>query len=60
MESTTTQMTDTELVDRLRRAAGIWFKNTDLLLLEELIRRYGYALIESASKQRIHQDDNPG
>jgi hypothetical protein len=33
-------MTDIELVERLRKAASIWFKNEDLLLLEELIRRY--------------------
>lgn len=40
MESTQDQMTDAELVALLRRAAQIWFKNTDLLLLEELISRY--------------------
>jgi hypothetical protein len=28
-----------DLVMKLRRAAGIWFKNEDLLALEELIRR---------------------
>lgn len=28
-----------ELVARLRKAGNVWFKNTDLLLLEELIRR---------------------
>ena len=33
-------MTDAELIDHLRRAAGIWFKNADLLLLEELVKRY--------------------
>jgi hypothetical protein len=33
-------MTDDELIEILRRAASIWFKNDDLLLLEELIRRY--------------------
>lgn len=33
-------MTDEELVSQLRRAASTWFKNSDLLLLEELIRRY--------------------
>lgn len=33
-------LTDKELIDQLRRAGNIWFKNTDLLLLEELIRRY--------------------
>ena len=33
-------MTDEELIGHLRKAAAIWFKNDDLLLLEELIRRY--------------------
>ena len=33
-------MTDAELVEQLRRAASIWFKNEDLLMLEELLRRY--------------------
>ena len=33
-------MTDDELIALLRKAAGIWFKNTDLLLLEELIKRF--------------------
>ena len=33
-------LTDAELVNALRRCAGIWFKNSDLLLLEELIRRF--------------------
>lgn len=28
-----------EVVDRLRRAGHTWFRNEDLLLLEELIRR---------------------
>lgn len=28
-----------ELIDHLRRAGSIWFRNSDLLLLEELIRR---------------------
>jgi hypothetical protein len=40
MESSYTKMTDGELIGALRQAASIWFKNTDLLLLEELIRRY--------------------
>ena len=43
------QMTDTELVEQLRRTAAIWFKNSDLLLLEELIRRY------ARLKKRINQ-----
>jgi hypothetical protein len=29
-----------DLIERLRRAGSVWFKNEDLLLLEELIRRY--------------------
>ena len=33
-------MTDAELIARLRQAASTWFKNSDLLLLEELIKRY--------------------
>jgi hypothetical protein len=33
-------VSDEELIEHLRRAASIWFKNDDLLLLEELIRRY--------------------
>jgi len=33
-------MTSSELIEHLRRAASIWFKNDDLLMLEELIRRY--------------------
>jgi len=35
------QMTDAELIEELRRAASIWFKNDDLLLLEEMIKRFG-------------------
>jgi hypothetical protein len=31
---------DDEIVEQLRRAASIWFRNEHLLLLEELIRRY--------------------
>ena len=33
-------MNDEDLIEALRRAASIWFKNQDLLLLEEFIRRY--------------------
>jgi hypothetical protein len=36
----TEELSDLELIEQLRRAASIWFKNTDLLLLEELIHRY--------------------
>ena len=34
------ELTDAELIERLRRAASIWFKNSDLLLLEELLKRF--------------------
>ena len=37
-------MSDEELIEALRRAASIWFKNSDLLLLEEFIRRYNRAV----------------
>jgi hypothetical protein len=33
-----------DLVAQLRKAAGTWFKNSDLLLLEELIRRVNLLL----------------
>ncbi len=33
-------LTDEELVNALRRCASIWFKNSDLLLLEEFIKRF--------------------
>ena len=29
-----------QLIEQLRRAAATWFKNSDLLLLEEFIRRF--------------------
>ena len=58
MEPAPTEMTNTELIDQLRRAASIWFKNTDLLLLEELIRRYRYANSRSTPEQPVHQDDS--
>lgn len=43
MESVNTSikdLSDEALIDILRRCAAIWFKNSDLLLLEEFIRRY--------------------
>jgi hypothetical protein len=36
---TVRDMPTPELVDALRRAAAVWFRNDHLLLLEELIRR---------------------
>jgi hypothetical protein len=33
------EFSDDELARRLREAAAAWFKNEDLLMLEELIRR---------------------
>lgn len=34
------EMTDKELMDRLKHEGAMWFNNTNLLLLEELFRRY--------------------
>jgi hypothetical protein len=31
---------DPELMDRLKHLAAQWFNNTDILVLEELFRRY--------------------
>jgi hypothetical protein len=36
------RLTDEELIEQLRRAAATWFKNSDLLLLEEFIRRFNH------------------
>jgi hypothetical protein len=35
-------MPDDELIELLRRAASTWFRNSDLLLLEEMIRRLNH------------------
>lgn len=40
-------MDNRELIEQLRRAASVWFKNSDLLLLEELIRRFEKATKET-------------
>ena len=37
------ELSNAELIEQLRRAAATWFKNSDLLLLEELIRRFNNA-----------------
>lgn len=36
-------LTDDELFDALKRLASMWFKNSDILILEELFRRYKHA-----------------
>ena len=41
-----------DLIAQLRKAASIWFKNSDLLLLEELIRRV-YILL--ATKEKVDE-----
>lgn len=33
-------LTDDELMDKLKTLSAQWFKNDDILLLEELFRRY--------------------
>jgi hypothetical protein len=40
MESTARALTDKELMDALKHEGAMWFNNTNLLLLEELFRRY--------------------
>jgi len=35
-----TPESDDELIAHLRRCASIWFKNIDLILLEDFIRRF--------------------
>jgi hypothetical protein len=51
-------MTDAELISHLRRAASTWFKNSDLLLLEELIKRYRnlYHAVESMQTTNRRMD----
>lgn len=38
------QLSDPELMDRLKHLAAQWFKNDDILVLEELFRRYNRAI----------------
>lgn len=40
MEPVERTMTDDELFDALKHLAAMWFKNSDILILEELFRRY--------------------
>lgn len=51
MESASRKMTIEELTDRLRRAAYIHFGQEEILALEELIRRYKYAVTRQAPEQ---------
>ena len=43
-------MTDDELIDQVRRAAYVHFGKTDLLALEELLRRFKRAKKEGEPK----------
>ncbi len=36
-------LSDDELFDKLKHLASMWFKNSDILILEELFRRYNQA-----------------
>lgn len=40
MESAQGSLTDDQLIERLRHQASIWFKNDDIVLLEDFIRRF--------------------
>jgi hypothetical protein len=42
-----------ELIERLRRAGHVWFRNHDLMLLEELIRRM--LLAEKRKHEELHK-----
>lgn len=42
---------DHELMDRLKYLAAQWFNNIDILVLEELFRRYERAKSSSTPKQ---------
>lgn len=46
------KLTDEELIGVLRRAASTWFKNSDLLLLEELIKRYRFAVGRDVARKK--------
>jgi len=48
-----TPETDEELVEHLRRVAAIWFKNADLILLEDFIRRFERLKTENARKNAV-------
>jgi len=47
-------LTNDELITRLRTCASIWFKNDDLLLLEEMIRRLQFY---DQKEKRSYQGD---
>jgi len=51
-------MLDKELIERLRKAASTWFKNSDLLLLEKLIKRY-YHAIALLESYELAQEERP-
>lgn len=43
IDKSLSDLTDDELFDALKRLAAMWFKNSDILILEELFRRYNRA-----------------
>ncbi len=44
-------LSDDELMNRLKHLAAQWFRNDDILLLEELFRRYRNANARQTPKQ---------
>ena len=48
--------TDDDLIERLRQLGAQWFKNEDLLALEELIWRYNNARKARTAAEQIHGD----
>lgn len=45
-------LSNAELISHIRKAGSIWFKNSDLLILEEIIRRWDLA------EDRLYRLDN--
>lgn len=52
-EPTPLEISDEELLDKLKHQAAMWFNNYNLLLLDELFLRFNNA------KRRLKSQDNP-
>ena len=46
--------TNAQLIERLRELGALWFKNNDLLILEELIWRFQHAQLKPTDSQPSH------
>lgn len=54
------QMTALELIALLRKAASVWFRNTDMMAQEELIRRFLAFYHKSEEEQKADQERYDG